>query len=392
VTSAALARALAVEGFDLAAVQAEIDRTVRPHSAPLDLVVEMVVDVEPVTAEAFNVIGILPGSAPDSQRTAIVIGAHYDHLGRGGRGSFAVSSGEIHNGADDNASGVAALLEIAGAAAVTRPAAGAAGAAAAGPARTLVFVAFTGEEMGLLGSTRYVEHPTWPLATTRAMMNIDMIGRGPRREIQVAGIGTSPRFRSLIDEGARAVELRPVINEGGYGPSDHTPFYARGIPVLFFFTAPHDDYHRPTDDWEKVDFAFLEAATGLIARAVGDLATKEAAIEYVRADGGLPRGGPSGGGEGYGGRGGYGPYLGTVPDFSPVERGIKLSGVKAGSPAEAAGIRGGDVIVGWNGRPILNMQDYAQALKSQRPGDRVELAIERDGHGITLVATLGQRP
>lgn len=402
VSSAALARALAVEGFDLAAVQAEIDRTVHPHSVPLDLMIEMAVDVEPVVAEAFNVVGIVPGSDPDSQRTAIVIGAHYDHLGRGGRGSFAPGAAEIHNGADDNASGVAALLEIAGATA-SAAASAAAGAAAgasttagapgppARPARTLVFVAFTGEEVGLLGSTRYVEHPAWPLALTRAMLNIDMIGRGPRREIQVAGIGTSPRFGPLIDAGARAVELRPVINEGGYGPSDQTPFYARGIPVLFFFTAPHEDYHRPSDDWEKIDADFLEAATGLVARTAEDLAGKDAAIEFVRADGGLPRGGTGGGGEGYGGRG-YGPYLGTVPDFSPVDRGIKLSGVKAGSPAAAAGIRGGDVIVGWNGRPILNMQDYAQALKSQRPGDRVELAILRDGTTITLAATLGERP
>jgi len=377
----ALARALAAEGFDLAAAQAAIDRSYRPCSTPLALAAELAVDVEPVVAEAFNVIGILPGSDPDSQRTAIVIGAHYDHLGWGGRGSLNPGLREIHNGADDNASGVAAMLEIAAAAATGPPP----------PARTLVFAAFTGEEVGLLGSTRYVEHPAWPLAATRAMLNIDMIGRGPNKEIQVAGLGTSPRFRSLIDEGARAVELKPVINEGGYGPSDQTPFYARNIPVLFFFTAPHADYHRPTDDWEKIDVGYLEAATRLIAGVVSDLADGGAPIEFVRSDGGLPRGGPSAGGEGYGGRG-YGPYLGTVPDFSPVDRGIKLSGVKAGSPAAAAGIQGGDVIVGWNGRPILNMQDYAQALKSQRPGDRVEIEIVRDRRTITVAITLGERP
>jgi hypothetical protein len=375
----ALARALAVEGFDLAAAQSAIDGSYRPHSTPLALAVEMAIAVEPVVADACNVIGILPGSDPDSQRTAIVIGAHYDHLGFGGRGSFAPDRREIHNGADDNASGVAALLEVAAAQ------------SGAPPARTLVFVAFTGEEMGLLGSTRYVEHPAWPLGATRTMVNIDMIGRGPNREIQVAGTGTSPRFPALITAGARAADLRPVINEGGYGPSDQTPFYARNIPVLFLFTAPHADYHRPTDDWQKVDAAYLEAVTRLIAHAVTDLAGAAGPIEFVRADGALPRGGPSSGGEGYGGRG-YGPYLGTVPDFSPVDRGIKLAGVKDGSPAAAAGIRGGDVIVGWNGRPVHNMQDYAQALKSQRAGDRVELAILREGKEITVVAVLGERP
>jgi hypothetical protein len=256
------------------------------------------------------------------------------------------------------------------------------------PARSIVFVAFTGEEMGLLGSSRYVEDPPWPIASTRAMINLDMIGRGPERQIQVSGVGTSPRFRELVSPAAAAEGLTPVFNEGGYGPSDHTPFYAQNLPVLFFFTAPHEDYHRPSDDWEKLDYSFLESATRLAAKVTGDLAGV-APIEFARADGGLPRGGERGG-EGYGGRG-YGPYLGTVPDFTPVERGIRLSGVREGSPAEAAGIRGGDIIVGWEGRPILNMKDYSQALKSHRPGDRVEISILRDGKEIPVSATLAER-
>ncbi len=379
VGSEVLVRALAAAGVDLARVQAVIDSTSLPYSFPVELSTEMAIDVVPVTGEAFNVVGLLRGSDPDSQRTAIVVGAHYDHLGRGGAGSLASGSGEIHNGADDNASGVAALCEIAGAMA----------SAPLPPARSVVFIAFTGEEKQLLGSTYYVNHPLWPLAATRAMINIDMIGRGRDREILVAGVGTSPRFRALVEEATAASRLTPVVNEGGYGPSDHTPFYSRNIPVLFFFTAPHEDYHRPTDDWEKLDFGFLESATTMIASLAGKLGGEQAPIEFARADGGLPRGG-HGGGEGYGSRG-YGPYLGTVPDFTPAERGVRLSGVREGSPAAAAGIQGGDIIVGWNGRPILNMQDYAQALKSHRPGDRVEIAVIRDGKQLTTIAVLGTR-
>jgi hypothetical protein len=376
----ALRPALEALAVDLGAAQAEIDRTTRPRSIPLDLTVAMQIEVDPVEAEAFNVIGILRGTDPDLGRKAIVAGAHYDHLGWGGRGSLAPDSAAIHNGADDNASGVAALIEIAEALATSPRLA----------RRTVVFVAFTGEEMGLLGSTFYVAHPAWPLAATEAMLNLDMIGRGVARQVLVGGVGTSPGFTRLVEEEARADFLVPVFNEGGFGPSDHTSFYSKDIPVLFFFTQPHADYHRPTDDWEKLDFFYLEATARFIFRVAARLAGEAEPIQFTRADSGS-RPGRAGGGEGYGAHG-YGPYLGTVPDFAPSPEGVRLSGVKEGSPAAAAGLQKGDVIVGWNGRSILNLQDYAAALRAQRPGDRVELDILRGGERQTAAAVLGQRP
>jgi hypothetical protein len=221
------------------------------------------------------------------------------------------------------------------------------------------------------------------------MINLDMIGRGQEREVLIGGAGTSPELRQAADEEARADFLTPVFSEGGYGPSDHTPFYARDIPVLFFSSAPHEDYHRPTDDWEKLNLNYLEATARLVHRVALRLAGEQEEIRFVRADeGGWPGGHP--GGEGYGTRG-YGPYLGTVPDFAPSREGVKLSGVREGSPAETAGLRRGDVVVGWNRRQILNLEDYAAALRSQRPGDRVEIEFLREGTRQSASAILGER-
>jgi hypothetical protein len=375
-----LAQILDTVDLDLAAIQTRIDQSYRPHSLPLDLTVVMEVDVEPVEAHAFNLVGILPGSDPDHRDETILVGAHYDHLGHGGAGSLAPDSDAIHNGADDNASGVTAMLEIAESLS----------AAPDSLRRTVVFAAFTGEEMGLLGSTHYVEHASVPLATTRAMVNIDMIGRGQDRQILVGGVGTSPGFQRLVEEEAEAVSLVPVFIESGYGPSDHTPFYSKEMPVLFFFTQPHEDYHRPTDDWQKVDYDYLGGATRLVGQVVARLASEETEIPFTRADDGAPPSRDRRGGEGYGKRG-YGTYLGTVPDFTPSDEGVRLTGVRDGSPAAVAGIRGGDTIIGWSGRQILNLQDYAQALRSQRPGDQVEILLLRDGEQVTVTATLGER-
>jgi membrane-associated protease RseP (regulator of RpoE activity) len=244
--------------------------------------------------------------------------------------------------------------------------------------------------MGLLGSTHYVDQPAFPLAATRAMVNIDMIGRGPAREILVSGVGTAAGLRRVVEEEAALQRVSPVMSEGGYGPSDHTPFYARQVPVLFFFTPPHEDYHRPTDRPEKVDFYAIEARARLIFGVVSRLAAGEVDLEFVRADGGEPPGARHGG-EGYGGRS-YGPYLGTVPDFVPGGEGLRLTGVREGSPAAQAGLLGGDVIVGWNGRPILDLEDYAAALRAQRPGDRVTIAFRRGAAEDTTLAILARRP
>lgn len=220
-------------------------------------------DVRPVASEARNVVAVLPGSDSLAASEYVIVGAHYDHLGLGGEGSLAEGPGRIHNGADDNASGTAALIEVAQA--VSR----------AGPARTVVFIAFTGEERGLLGSRFFVDQPTVPLERTLAMINLDMVGRLEDRALTVNGTGTATAWAELLD-GANAsipapLELRS--HPSGSGPSDHASFDAAGIPVLHFFTGTHPDYHRPGDDWQKIDGAGLERIIDLVSALVVTLAT-----------------------------------------------------------------------------------------------------------------------
>jgi hypothetical protein len=393
VREAAMRPALATLGVDLARIAEQIDSTRQPASLPLELTAELEVDVDPITVEAANIVGFLPGSDPDLRSEAIVLGAHYDHLGFGGRGSLApppadsaaaTAADQIHNGADDNASGVAALIEVAGAIRT----------APTPPARTIVFVAFTGEELGLLGSVHYTAAPLVPLARTRAMINLDTIGRGPEGRVFVGGANTASALGAVVAEESAADFLAVTYDDDVLGASDHASFYARGIPVLFFFTPAHADYHRPTDDWEKIDLHYLERVARLVDRVAIRLGARGAEIRFAHlATGAIGRhpGGGHPGGEGYGTHG-YGPYLGTVPDFGGPGDGVRLAAVRAGSPAAAAGLLEGDVIQAWAGREIRSLGDYAQALRSQRPGDMVELTLLRDGAPVKAVVVLGERP
>jgi hypothetical protein len=382
VRTAALQSALTTLDLDLDLIAERIDSSLHPASFPLDLTAELEVDVEPITAEATNVVGILPGSDPSLRGEAIVVGAHYDHLGRGMvKSPDGEPVEEIMNGADDNASGVAALIEVA-AAIRTDPIL---------PSRTLVFVAFTGEELGLLGSQHYVESPAVPLARTRAMINMDTIGRGPEGRVFVAGAATSPVLKAALVEESAADFLTVAYDDEVLGASDQAPFRSRGIPVLFFFTPAHADYHRPTDDWEKIDFHYLERIARLVDRVACRLAASGEPIPFQEAA--HPAEGHDRGdlAASYGTRG-YGPYLGTVPDFGSPGEGVRLAAVREGSPAAAAGLKDGDVIIGWDGREIRTLGDYAQALRSQRPGDSIQLTLLRQGAAVRAVAVLGERP
>ena len=337
--------------------------------------VEVTLDarVEPVEATAYNLIGRLPGRDPRLAEEIVVIGAHYDHIGMGGPGSLAPDVEAIHNGADDNASGTALLLGLARYFAQNPE---------RRPARSLVFVAFSAEEMGLLGSEYVVSHPPFPLERVTAMINFDMVGRLGDEDLQVFGTESAEEFTALIDSLDAAAAGVEVTNIGdGYGPSDQTSFYARGIPVLHFFTGTHSQYHRPEDDWELIDAAGMatvgELAIGVID-ALGSRTTRLTLVEQERPGGG-------------GGRG-YGPYLGTIPDFGEVEGGgLRLSGVRAGSPAEEAGLRAGDVVIEFSGREITNIYDYTYALRDHSPGDTVEITVRREDGTATLKAVLKRR-
>lgn len=318
---------------------------------------------------AKNVVAVRPGAGALAAET-IVIGAHYDHLGRGGFGALdPESTGVVHNGADDNASGTAALLEIARRLAARR----------AEEARTIVFAAFSGEELGLLGSTYYVKHPVRPLASTTAMINLDMVGRLGSRRLTVFGAETAAEFPALLDSVAAAFQV-PVTGTGdGYGRSDQESFYTQKVPVLHFFTGTHEDYHRSTDDWQKIDVPGLLKVVDLASELAWRLATRRAALTYVA----IPPRQVAGGG--------YGAYLGTVPDMTESPGGVRLSGVRAGSPAEQAGLKAGDILIQLGDHPIKNLYDMTEALNAYRPGDTVVLVYLRDGRRFETRATLRAR-
>ncbi len=317
-----------------------------------------------------NVVGILRGKSDPT--IAVVVGAHYDHLGRGPFGSLAPDDvGVVHHGADDNASGVAALLEVAQRVKKHRPAA------------SVVFVAFTGEEEGLLGSRYFAAHPPMPLADTRAMVNMDMVGRLGSQPLLVFGTGTADEWEGIL-KAADVDSLQLKETPDGYGASDHTSFYEKDVPVLHFFTNVHGDYHKPSDTWDKIDYPGIDEVAAMVARVVDAVANRPSALTLRRGVGTPPgQGGP--------GTPGYGAYLGTVPDFTPVDRGVRISSVRAGSPAEKAGIRAGDIIVGFDDHEVADLQGMTNELRARQAGDSVRITVLRGGERVTVTAVLGKR-
>ena len=320
-----------------------------------------------------NVIGVLPGRDPELRNQAVIVGAHYDHLGLGGFGSLDPdSTGKVHNGADDNASGAAMLIEIASRLEANPP------------ARTVVFIAFSGEELGLLGSSYYVKHPTVPLEATVAMINLDMVGRLRQKRLIVYGSQTAREFPALLDSLNWYAGLDLKTRGDGYGPSDQSSFYAAGRPVLHVFTDLHEDYHRTTDDWEKINVQGFGQVAGFTTALVTALANRTAPLTPVAAPAPAP---PSGAAAGSG----YGAYLGTVPDMAESPGGVRLVGVRAGSPAEKAGLRGDDIITRIGDMNVPDLQAMTDALRSHQPGDTVEIVVRRGDAVTTLRATLGTR-
>ena len=328
--------------------------------------------IEPVRAEAYNIVGKLEGRDPLLKDQIIVVGAHYDHLGLGGPGSMAPEEEVPHNGADDNASGTAVLLGLAKYFSADPERL---------PARSLVFVAFTAEEMGLLGSEYFVGHPPFALEEVTAMVNFDMVGRVRENKVQVFGTETAEEFSALLDSLDAGSPLRLSHVGDGYGPSDQTSFYAREIPVLHMFTGTHSQYHRPDDDWELINAEGMAEVSTLSAALITELANWPSELTLVKQE--RPQAG---------GGGGYGPYLGTIPDFGEVEGGgLRLSGVREGSPAAEAGIQGGDVVIEFAGKEVLNIYDYTYALREHAPGDTVVIKVRRDSEIVELTAVLGKR-
>jgi len=366
---------LAASSTSLPAAANTIDRALAPQSFVVPGVrVALEVTLVRERRSTANVIGILRGGDPALKDEAVVIGAHYDHLGLGGEGSLAPDSvGVVHPGADDNASGTAAVMELARdfAAAGAQP-------------RTLVFVAFAGEEMGLLGSAAYVRRPSVPLDRTVAMVNLDMVGRPRAGKVFVAGVDSGSGLRTLVSDAARGLPLQPELRGDPFAPSGQTSFYAGGRPVLFLFTGAHEDYHRPSDTWDKIDAPGLAAVTAFAGRIVAALAAVATPPAYAKLEN--TRTGGTAGGRG------YGPFFGVVPDFGePTRAGVRVNGVRAGSPAERAGLRAGDILVRFGGVQVGTLDDLTFALRSHRAGDEVEVRWVRDGEERHGRASLQER-
>ena len=326
----------------------------------------LVVDLKRREAPADNVVGILEGTDPQLKRETIVIGAHYDHLGRGGRSSLSPHSQEVHHGADDNASGVAGLLELARAFAAERK-----------NRRTLVFVAFAGEEEGLVGSHYYVNQPAVPLADTVGMINLDMIGRLKDDKLTVGGVGTASEWRGWLEAAnGGGPKLALQLNEDGFGPSDHSSFYAKRVPVLFFFTGTHADYHKPSDTAEKINYEGHARVVGLVAEVVRSIDRAPTRPTYT-----LAKSAPNMAGRG------FRVYLGTVPSYAESTDGLALDGVREDSPASRAGLRAGDKIVRLAGREIRNVYDYTYALGEMKGGQEYEVEAVRGGERLKLKIT-----
>ncbi|MDX1674197.1 MAG: M20/M25/M40 family metallo-hydrolase [Longimicrobiales bacterium] len=322
-----------------------------------------------------NVLAILPGTNRRMADEYVVIGAHFDHLGMGGMNSLARGESAIHNGADDNASGVAAMLAVAEQLAVGPR-----------PERPVLFMAFTGEESGLLGSAHWINHPTVPLEGVVAMINMDMVGRLAGNGLVVYGSGTAEEWDRIVPPALEAAGITDVSYvRDGYGASDQTSFYMRDIPVLHLFTNTHSQYHRPEDDWHLIDVAGVRS----IAGAVTDLARTVGSAERLAVipDVGAPE--PGGGDDAA--TPGYGAYLGTIPDFSPVDYGVLLGGVRDGSPADQAGLQQGDIIVRIDEHEVGDLYAMTDALRAHRPGDTVTITWIRDGDRMSAETTLASR-
>lgn len=356
--------------------EAQIDKELRPATQPLTgWSAAGDVDFERVTIDLVNVVGVIEGKGPKANET-IVFGAHYDHLGRGGEGSLAPRSTEVHNGADDNASGTATLIELA-----RRY-----GARSDKPARRLVFIAFSGEERGLLGSRHYVKKdPLFELKDTIAMINFDMVGRMRDDKLILYGVDNAKGLKATIEqiEKESGLKLRKVGT--GTGPSDNASFYAADIPAFHLFTDLHKDYHRPSDDVDKINASGMRRIVDFserLADAILALPERPAFVKVGNADPhaglDLPRTSSM-------------AYLGTSPDYGADVKGVLLSDISPGSPAEKGGLKPGDIIVDIANLPIRDVTGLTMALRKHKPNDTVSITVQRGKDQKVLTVTLGKR-
>jgi len=394
VTTNVVAKMFLSAGRDLKAIQSQLDKE-DPHAEGgfvlSNVTVSLTTRVEHLKKMDRNVVAVLqpaesaPTNASATRRAEdsaphrlspefVLVGAHYDHLGHGESGAMlrAGEENQIHFGADDNASGTAVVLELARSLADEQR---------RNPAllkRTIIFAFWSGEELGLIGSSHFAEHSPVPFSNIVACINFDMVGRLRENKLMLQGVGSSLSWRRLIEKRNVAAGFNLVLQEDPYLPTDVTAFYPRGVPVLSFFTGSHEDYHRPTDTAEKVNYEGMERITKLARGLLLDTANAPQRPDYAKVASSEKNSGS---------RENLRAYLGSIPDYATEVTGVKLSGVRGGSPAEKAGLKAGDVVIEFGGQKIANIYDYTYALDAVKIGQPVEIVVTRDGRRTALKVT-----
>ena len=358
--------------LNFADYQDQISKDKKPASFEFkDLYIKINTGVKQVEKISWNVGGYIEGSDPELKNQYVVIGAHFDHLGMGQVGSlYRGKEPKIHHGADDNASGTAGVIELAEKFSSEKDKI----------KRSIIFITFSGEELGLLGSAYFVDHTPVPTKDMVTMLNMDMIGRlNTDNQLIVYGTGTSPNWKDLLNNDNK-YDFKLTFHDEGFGPSDQSSFYGKNIPVLFFFTGTHPDYHRPTDTADKINNTGEEKVLDYVydvATNIDELAATPVYVSVPRKQGENT--------------GGWKVYVGTIPDYASNVEGFRLTGVSEGSPAQKAGLKGGDIMISFGGKKITNIYDYVYALQEFVPGDVVDIVVKRDGKEMTFKVELGAR-
>lgn len=366
-------------GKDLMEIEKGIDTDVKPRSFAFKGVeVRESIDVERVVKTVHNVLGYLPGESDEY----LIIGAHYDHLGLGGIYSLAPSlTGTVHPGADDNASGTAGVIELARHFSALPK-----------PKRGILFMTYAGEELGLLGSGFYANHPELPLDKAETMINMDMIGRVREGKLYVGGAGTGTTLRQDLDALTPRFPTLHVdySDNSGYGSSDHTSFTAKQVPVLFFFSGLHGDYHKPSDTWDKINAPGAVEVLELVSDIADRLDNQTERPQFIRVE--EKENNPHAGQlSGSAGGGGYGPYFGSIPDFAEPPRGVRFADITPESPAGKAGLKAGDILIRFGSDPVQNLYDFTYALRAHKAGDEVEVEVLRGGVSVKAKVMLTER-
>ncbi len=361
------------ENLNFQEYQKEIDKNKKPASFIFkNSTAALNTGLKEIIKYGKNVVGYLEGKDPTLKNQYIVIGAHYDHLGYGEVGSlYRGKEPKIHYGADDNASGTAGILELAEKFSANKDEL----------KRSIIFITFSGEEIGALGSSYFADHSIVPLNEIPTMINLDMVGRlNDEKNLIVYGTGTSSGWKELLNKDNSNFNFKLTFNDEGYAPSDQSSFYAKKIPVLFFFTGTHSDYHRPSDTPDKINYEGEKSILNYVyslAYQIDTLTNKPDYINVPRKDSGKNLT--------------FRVYVGTVPDYAGQVDGLKINGVNEGSPAQKGGLKGGDIIINFGGKKISNIYDYTYALGDFTPGDIVDVVVMREGQKVNLKVELGAR-